>query len=323
MTDIDFKIDDFMDDCIARNLTRKTMASYEQTLRLFAIFLEDQYGITQIKKVKKEHIQSYVKYLKERGKYTVCIDPRKLRWNNPENRADYKRKISSTTIANYIRNIKVFFNWLHREKIIKNNPAKSVKIPKTERKTKKTLSEEELKRLFKAFDTTTFHGYRNYVITKLLLDTGMRISECLALEDKDVDLKNKSILVTNTKSRKERYVHFGKKMYLELKRWINYKDRYIDSPYLFPTTKGTPLRRNNFEVYLRQAGKKARVEVHPHQLRNNFAKYYILNGGDWFTLSKILGHSSVEVTQQAYLDFTDEEVRKKYHKHSPLNSLNI
>jgi len=61
------------------------------------------------------------------------------------------------------------------------------------------------------------------------------------------------------------------------------------------------------------------LDVQPHQLRNNFAKYYLLNGGDW----RILGHASVEVTQQAYLDFTDQEVNRKYQRHSPLNNLNI
>ncbi|MNO78709.1 hypothetical protein D3C76_698580 [compost metagenome] len=56
-----------------------------------------------------------------------------------------------------------------------------------------------------------------------------------------------------------------------------------------------------------------------HQLRNNFAKYYILNYGDWFTLSRILGHSSVEVN----LDFTDEEIGKKYQQHSPLQYMDL
>jgi len=49
----------------------------------------------------------------------------------------------------------------------------------------------------------------------------------------------------------------------------------------------------------------------------------LLNGGDFHTLSRLLGHASVEVTQQAYLDFADDEVSRKYQRHAPLNNLNI
>lgn len=93
---------------------------------------------------------------------------------------------------------------------------------------------------------------------------------------------------------------------------MNYRDRYSDAPLFFPTIRGTQLEIRNYEKALRDAGQKVGIMIHPHQLRNNFAKYYILNGGDWFSLCRILGHSSVEVTQRAYLDFSDEEIGKKY-----------
>ncbi len=66
------------------------------------------------------------------------------------------------------------------------------------------------------------------------------------------------------------------------------------------------------------------VSIHPHQLRNNFINYYLVEGnGDFATLSRILGHSSVDVTMKAYLDFTGQEIGRKYQKHSPLNNLDI
>ena len=88
----------------------------------------------------------------------------------------------------------------------------------------------------------------------------------------------------------------------------------------WPTTRGIQLEVRNYERALREADARADVDIHPHQLRNNFAKYYILNGGDWFMLSRIVGHSSVEVTQKAYLDFMDEEVGQK---NSPLEFLKL
>ncbi|MFQ9697790.1 MAG: site-specific tyrosine recombinase XerD, partial [Zhenhengia sp.] len=55
-----------------------------------------------------------------------------------------------------------------------------------------------------------------------------------------------------------------------------------------------------------------------HTLRNNFAKRFLMNGGNIFTLSQILGHSSVMVTEKAYLDLTDDDIRQSYQAFSPL-----
>ncbi len=86
-------------------------------------------------------------------------------------------------------------------------------------------------------------------------------------------------------------MYFSPSMGNELKRWLQYKDRYVDSVYIFPTSRGTRLEIRNFEYALRQTSQRIGFHVHPHLLRNNFAKYYLLNGGDWVSLSRILGHS--------------------------------
>lgn len=62
-------------------------------------------------------------------------------------------------------------------------------------------------------------------------------------------------------------------------------------------------------------------EASPHGLRNNFAKRCLMQGMDIYTLSRILGHSSVTVTEKCYLDLDDEDIRKNYQKYSPLMNL--
>lgn len=324
MTDFEFQIDNFMLYCSSRNLAKKTMRSYEQTLKLLGVYLEKQFQITDVQKVQSGHIRNYIKYIQERGKYSVVSNMESTMSNFPQNRTDYKKQVSTVTVANYVRNIKVFFNWLHSiEHDIVKNPCEKIENPKIIRKAKKTLSIDDIKRVLGQFEISRFHDYRNSVVTKTLLDTGMRIGECLSIEPENIDFKHKSILITNPKNKQQRYVYFSPKLSLELKNWVKYRDRYSESNYVFPTTRGTQLDIRNYEKALREAGKKVNVDIHPHQLRNNFAKYYILNGGDWFTLSRILGHSSVEVTQKAYLDFSDEEVGKKYQMHSPLSHMDI
>ena len=324
LSDMEFQLDNFMIYCSSKNLSKKTMRSYEQTLRLFNLYMKEEFKIDEVGKVKSAHIRHYIKYVRERGKYTVTTNDSSLKVNHPDHRNDYNKQISDTTVANYLRNIKVFFNYLYNvEREIKTNPVDNIKNIKPQRKQKALLDNDELSKVLRQFDTTTFHGYRNWLITRLLLDTGMRISECLDLTPNEIDVKSKAILIKNPKNHQQRYVYFSFKMSSDLKRWLQYHDRFSNSDYLFPTTRGTVLEVRNFEKALRDAGRKVGVSIHPHQLRNNFAKYYLLNGGDWVSLSRILGHSSVEVTQKAYLDFSDKEIGEKYQKHSPLNHLKV
>lgn len=103
---------------------------------------------------------------------------------------------------------------------------------------------------------------------------------------------------------------------------MQYRDRYKDSEYCFCTIKGTKLKGSNYEKNFTKYGERiGNREIHPLQLRNNFAKRFLMSGGDIYTLSKILGHSSVQVTEQAYLDLETEDLRQMYQKHSLLMNL--
>ena len=314
--EFDLQLDSFMLHCDSKHLSPKTLKSYEQSLTLFGNFLEQELGVMDASKVKSSHIRLYVKHLRERGKYTVSASEKALDINFPKNRADYKKPISDTTIANYTRNMKVFFNFLKLEREIKESPMDTVERIKPKRKQKQLLTPQEIKLMLGAYDITHFHEYRTWMQLRLILDSGLRATECCLLMPEDIDFRTKSILVKNTKNGHERYVFFGHKISADLRRWMQHRDRYSDSPYLFPTSRGTQLSVTNFGATVRRKGRKVGLDIHPHLLRNNFAKYYLVEGnGDFATLSRILGHSSVETTMKAYLDFTDEEIGRKYQKH--------
>lgn len=323
--ELDLQLDNFMLYCDAKHLSTKTLKSYEQTLTLFRNYLVQELNIEDAANVKSSHVRRYIQYLRERGKYTVTASDKSLNINYPERREDYKKQISDTTIANYTRNMKVFFNFLKKEREIKENPMDNVDRikPKRKQKQKQLLTESELKLLFSSFNLTLFHEYRTWMQLRLILDTGICATECCLLEPTDIDFKTKAILIRNAKNGHERYVYFGHKLAIDLKRWMAHRDRYTESPYIFPTSRGTALTVTNFEATVRRKGRALNLNVHPHLLRNNFAKHYLLNNGDFATLSRILGHASVETTMKAYLDFSDREIGRKYQKHSPLNNLDI
>ncbi len=311
----------FIEHCELKELSQKTIGSYEQTLRLLMLYLDEQ-GITRTEKITHLDIQRYVKNIKERGKYTVTSNPNS--GNYQERRIDFGKKVSDVTINNYLRNMSAFFNWCVEEELILRSPVKRGDFIKVERKPLEFVSDEDFKRLLRNMNTASFSEYRDSIIIQLLLDTGMRINECLLIQVSDVDLPKRCIYLPaeNTKGKKGRYVFYSDKMATLLQRWMKYKDRYRDSDFLFCTNKGKRVQVSNFETNVRKYAHRIGLkDIHPHVFRNNFAKRFLMSGGDIYTLSKILGHSSVTVTEQAYLDITQDDLAEMYRKHSPLKGI--
>ena len=321
-----FYIEDFMEYCKLKGLSRKTMKSYESSLLLFSKYIEEEYQLSKVEEIKLTHAKEYVKFTKDRGKYSYVSDDKKVAINNPSVRKDFGKTVSPSTINNYIRNLKVFFTWAVDNKIIKFSPMDKVQFIKVKRKPKDNISDSDFTTLIKVLDVTKYYEYRNYVVIQLIMDTGMRLGETLSLTIDDIDLDRRVVLIPSdiTKSKKERYVFFSNTMCGILRRWLQFKDRYIDNDVLiFPTTRGTKLGiphfERNFRIYKERAGLSQNVT--PHSLRNNFAKRCLMSGMDIYTLSRILGHSSVTVTEKAYLDLTVTDIRKNYQRFSPLENM--
>ena len=325
-TAFDWQIDEFMVYCRSRQLRERTLNSYEQTLRLFERWCREQMNIVDVDKVTESVIRRYINDLQERGKYTFYCNDKGKEINFPERRRDFRKPVSVCTINNYIRNLRVFFNWLDVECITKKNPMRKIRQLKANRKAKEYISDGDFKKLVSAMDKSYFPEHRDFAMIMLMIDSGMLLGECSCLLLEDVDLAKRQIHLRAeiTKGRKDRVVYFSAKTELMLRRWLQYKDRYVESDYLFPI-KSTGYHvevhsfESNFKGYLRRSALDENIS--PHCLRNNFAKRCLMNGMDIYTLSRILGHSSVTVTEQAYLDLTDEDLGKRYQHYSPVVSM--
>ena len=325
-TNFDYLINEYMVYCRSRQLRAKTLNSYEQALRLFERWCKEQMSIDDVSKITDSVIRRYINDLQERGKYTFYCNDKGKEKNFPDRRRDFRKPVSVTTINNYIRDLRAFFNWLDGDYVLKKNPMKKIRQLKANRQAKEYISDEDFKRLTNALDKSYFPEHRDFAMIMLMIDSGMRLGECSCLLLDDVDLARKQIFLRAdiTKGRKDRVVFFSPKTENLLRRWLQFKDRYVETDYLFPIkSTGAHIDVNgfesNFKHYLRRVGLSENIT--PHCLRNNFAKRCLMNGMDIFTLSRILGHSSVTVTEQAYLDLTDEDLGKRYQHYSPVNAL--
>ena len=328
MDDLSFEwqIDEFMVFCRSRQLREKTMNSYEQTLRLFERWCAEELNITTVDKVSESVIRRYILSLQERGKYSFYANDKAKEINYPDRRRDFRKPISPITINNYIRNLRVFFNWLDRDYILKKNPMRKVQQLKVNRQAKEFITDDEFKKLTRSLDKSYYPEHRDYAMIMLMIDSGMRIGECSVLLVEDIDLAHRKIFLRAeiTKGRKDRFVFFSSKTETILRRWLQFKDRYVESAYLFPTKPNkTPIQVSNFEINFKRYLQRANLnqKLSPHCLRNNFAKRCLMNGMDIYTLSKILGHSSVKVTEEAYLDLNEDDLSKRYQHYSPLTNM--
>lgn len=320
---IDQQIEEFLTNCQIKHLSPKTIKAYNQSLLLMAAYLQQEHKVEDAEKVRAPHITAYIGYLTERGKYTIELPRTSKQPTYPERRTDYKRQLTKTSINNHIRNMRVFFNYLVDFDYINKSPMARVKQLKNQRTALEFITDEQFATLLRYMDMSLYHEYRDSVILQLLLDTGMRIGECLAILITDIDFNYNSIKLPweNTKGKKSRTVFFSDEMRKTLRIWLKHKDKFNDCEYLFPSIKGDRLAIRGFENNVRKYTERVGITMTPKTLRNNFAKRFLLNGGDIFTLSKILGHSSVEVTEAAYLDLDDDDLRKQYQKYSPLANM--
>lgn len=226
----------YMEYCQSRQLCEKTMLSYEQALKLFAVWLEDVEGITQIEKIRDMHIRRYIIELQSRGKYTFYSRKGTASEISAQSRRDYNGKVTNITINNYLRNISPFFSWLVEIEAITKSPMTKIKELPQQRKPREYLDDEEVRTLFRSMNTALFSEYRDLLIMMLMLDSGMRIGETLSIEMNQIDLASRTIQLSaeKTKGRCARTVFFSRKVERELRRWIQFKDRYSDSTYAFP-----------------------------------------------------------------------------------------
>ena len=137
--------------------------------------------------------------------------------------SDRKKKSS---IARKLAALRTFFQFLVREGVIESNPAKLVATPRKEKKLPVHLSVEDAVRFIETPDADTHFGKRDRAILELLYATGMRVSELVQLNLRDIDFGNKLLRVFG-KRRKERIVPFGDPAAKALQDYLSVREQFL------------------------------------------------------------------------------------------------
>jgi integrase/recombinase XerD len=197
------------------------------------------------------------------------------------------------TVNDYIRAFNAFLRWAFDEGHI----AELIRLDylKEEQRLIETLTGDHVQRLL-PWKPRTFAEKRLQALIYLLLDTGLRISEALSIRREDLDLDNMLVTVRG-KGNKYRAVPFSFEMRKVLFRW----SQTHSFPLLFPNIRGCNVNLRHllrdFKWLQQQVGISG-VRFSPHTFRHTFAVGYLRRGGNVFYLQKILGHSTLEMTNR-------------------------
>jgi site-specific recombinase XerD len=224
--------------------------------------------------------------------------------------------LSPYTINREFRALRVFFRWCKAEGYLSEAPTQGMRAPSLPKGLPKALTPDQIERLIKAARVGPY-GQRNELITRFLLDTGLRLSELTSLNVSDVDLDQGTAMIREGKGSKTRIVPLGAKLRLRLYRYL--RDDYQPVPgeqALILNRFGERLQPRGVQAQVIRIGKVAGVHVTPHTLRHTFATEYLRAGGDLETLRRILGHSTLAITQ-IYLHLLDDDLITAHKSFSP------
>ena len=189
----------------------------------------------------------------------------------------------------------------------------SIKVDKSH---VETYTDEELSLLLHKpnIKTCSFAEYQSWVMTNFLFSTGVRQRSLIHIQVKDVDLNNNIVKVNVTKNRKPLLVPINMTMANILNEYLKHRQHKTTDDYLFCNVFGCQLLKSTCYHRLYEYNKRRGVETTGiHRYRHTFAKQWILNGGNVVTLSKLLGHSSLQITQN-YINLLVSDIAEQVNE---------
>jgi len=291
---------DFLYTCESRRLSPKTIKSYRNMNLMFLKYCEEERGTENIEDITKQDIQAFLRYKIDQG-------------------------LKEKYVNSLLRTIRALFLFLEEESYIKENPVRTVRFVKEPQKLIVVYTDEEVKQLLNVYDMSDYLSARNKLLISLQIDTGIRCTETLLI--KEIDMHEDRILI-HGKGNKERLVPISPIIYKLLRKYRKIKRNYFfgkDIPdYLFLSRTGRQLTVEGIEWIYKKARDKCninfKVRVSPHTSRHYFA-VKSLSVNNLYTVSKLLGHSNISITQVYLASLTTEKLIEQGRISSPLSIL--
>lgn len=272
---------------VERNFSAHTLKSYHDDLVQFNHFLEQE--LINLRTFEYKDARNYLSYL-------------------------YSQNLKRTTVSRKISTLRTFYEfWMTQgETII--NPFVQLVHPKKENYLPQFFYEEEMEALFETVAKDTKKGLRDRVILELLYATGIRVSELVNIQLKDIDMSLPGVKVLG-KGNKERFVPFGEFCRQSIEQYLReFKPiQHTKHSFLLVNMNGAPITERGVRYVLNDVVKRTAgvTEIHPHKLRHTFATHLLNQGADLRTVQSLLGHVNLSTTGR-YTHVSNQQLRKVY-----------
>lgn len=284
-----------------KNYTSRTIKGYKNNLAKFFKYCEGELEISELEEITHLHIKHYLNYLKEKG-------------------------LTATYINTILKNLRSFYAYCYNEGYCLNI-AKKVGWLREKKVIIETFTDNEVRKMLDVYKFDNYINARNKCIMAVLFDTGIRNLELCNLSRLDV---RESVIFILGKGNKERLVPISpylKKIMIKYERIREayLKDNILHYDNYFLSSRNRPLTGEAIERIVKLAGEGAKVRsairCSPHTCRHYFAQAQLRNGLDVYSLSRLLGHETVDITKRYLQGLKDNEVLELSIKTSPLMNL--
>ena len=220
--------------------------------------------------------------------------------------------------------LRAFFHFLAQKKLLEADPTIGISTPKKEKHLPKFLREEQVDLLMQVPDCSKPDGLRDRAMLEMLYATGLRVSELVSLNIRDLHGSAEEIRVMG-KGAKQRIVLTGTAAREALAEYLSAgrapllaKSNNVEEKALFLNSHGARLGdrdvRRVVDKYIGCVSDS--LKISPHTMRHTFATHLLAHGADLRAVQELLGHSSV-VTTQIYTHVTRERMKEVYDKAHP------
>jgi site-specific recombinase XerD len=302
-TNINELIDGFLEYLeIEKNCSKLTIRDYRHYLEVFAKWMADTYPTKSMEKVDLNVIRKFRVFL--------------------VNRTDkLNRNLKKVTQNYYVIAIRSFLKWLIKSDYDVMAPEK-IDLPKTDSRSLKFLSTEQVQILMNAPSVSTNSGLRDKAILEVLFSTGLRVSELCHLNREQINLKTREFGVIG-KGQHPRVVFLSESAVHWLQRYLAIREdvfrplfiRYSGSVSEFNHGEKMRLTPRSVErmvdKYVKQV--KLPIKISPHGLRHSFATDLLIHGADLRSVQEMLGHKNIATTQ-IYTHVTNFQLKKVHEK---------
>jgi integrase/recombinase XerD len=271
----------------------------------------------------RSDLEQYGEYLRTRGLDPLEVGPNELAGfiTSLATGADGRRPVAAATLQRKIACLRSFYRHLRREQLIEHDPASELRSPRTGARLPQVLSRDEVARLLSQPRGVTPAALRDRALLETMYACGLRASEAIGLELRDLDLDG-GVLRARGKGSKERLVPIGSKAVECLRCYLDRgRPRLVgirDERHVFVNHRGAGLSRQGlYKIVQRHAAAAGLAHrMSPHTLRHTFATHLLAGGCDLRSLQEMLGHADIATTQ-IYTHLSAERLRDVYFDAHP------